>query len=346
MTIGMGILARGARPVKGPIGVSREGATTVIATFRPRKSDLYPALGMAPLFLAWGGALLWLAANDPAIRSPTGFAAMSLIPFFMAGLCAWMTLNFFRSSLRFRAGRVIFQGVVKRVEMDLGDVTEARWGPGGVVKLRDAANRLTIRFAEYEKEDREPIVAHLHATIRPEVQQGWNLYAYKSRFGLPEKRTPGPGEVLRTRRDSRRLYLAVVAASVPLVVAVWWLTGHASTLFVIPALVAVALGFGYATPKGGEVVPEISWRATPEVGFILAWAVVGCGLILGFDRLWHALPIPIVPAAATGAAYVAVFIVTMNRAERRRRARDAKAAEEAAAAERAEKGFPPGDARL
>jgi hypothetical protein len=198
---------------------------------------------------------------------------------------------------------------------------------------------------EFEKADREPIVAHLHATIRPEAQQGWNLYAYKSRFGLPEKRTPGAGEVLRTRRDSLRLYLAVVAASVPVVVAVWWMTGHASTLLVIPALLALGLGFGFATPKAGEVVPEISWRATPEIGFILAWTVVGYGLILGFDRLWDRLPIPIVLAIATGAAYVAVFIVTMNRAERRRKARDAEAAEEAAA-RRAEKGFPPGDVRL
>lgn len=315
------------------------------ATFRPKKSDLYAVLGLLPLFLAWGGFALWAAAYDPTIRSRLGFAAMALVPFGMAAMCAGAALHHARSSLTFRGGRLISRGLRKRSEMDPADVTEARWGPGSVVKLRDASSRLKIDLREYERPDRERIVARLRAAIRPEAQHGWNLFAYRTRFGLPEKRTPGPDEVLRTRRDSRRLYLATVAAAVPVVVAVWWMTGHASTFFVLPGLLAVALGFSFATPKGGEVVPEISWRATPEVAFILGWAALGCGLMLGFGRLWGRLPIPAILAGGTAAAYLAAFVVVMNRFERRRKAREEEAAERAAEA-RGESGFPSNGARV
>jgi hypothetical protein len=337
----MGIVARAAGPVKP----SRGRRTMADATFRPRKAELYTALGLTPLFLAWGGATLWIAANSPALPSPAGLAALSSVPFFMAGLGAWTILDHFRSSLSFRGSRVVRQGVMKRAEMDLADATDARWIPGRLVKIRDGRSRLTIRLDEFEEADREAIVARLHAAIPPEAQRGWDLFAYKTRFGLPEKRTPGPGEVLRTRRDSLRLYLVVVAASIPVVVLTSWATGRASTLLAIPGLLAAALAFGLATPKDGEVVPEISWRASPEVVFLLAWGVAGCVLILGFDRLWGRLPIPIVLAVAVGAAYITAFILVMNRFERRRNARDEEAAKRAAA-ERDESGFPSGDVRL
>lgn len=315
------------------------------ATFRPKKSDLYTMLGLLPLFLAWGGFTLWVAAYDPAVRSRPGFAAMALVPFGMAAMCAGSALDHSRSSLTIRGNRVVLRGFRERPEMDLADVAEARWGPGPVVKLRDASSRLKIDLRGYDRPDRERIVAHLHAAIRTEVQHGWNLFAYQTRFGLPEKRTPGPGEVLRTRRDSLRLYLAAVAAAVPVVVAAWWMTGHASTFFVLPVLLAFVLAFAFATPKDGEVAPELSWRATPEVAFILGWAAMGCGLILGFGRLLGRLPIPAALASGTAAAYVAAFVVVMNRFERRRKAREDEAAERAAA-ERGESGFPSSGARV
>lgn len=315
------------------------------ATFRPRKADLYTAIGLTPLFLAWGIATLWLAANDPAIPSPAGFAALSSVPFFMAGLGAWTILDHFRSSLSFRGSRVVRRGVLTRAEMDLADATDARWLPGRLVKLRDASSRLSIRLDEFEKADREAIVARLRAAIPPDVQRGWDLFAYKTRFGLPEKRTPGPGEALRTRRDSARLYLIVVAASIPVVIVAWWATGRASTLLAIPGLLALALGFSLATPKGGEVVPRISWRASPGVVFILAWGGLGLVLASGFNGLWSRLPMPAALAVAVGVAYITAFVLVMNRFERQREARDEEAAKRAAR-ERGESGFPSGGIRL
>ncbi|WP_337175582.1 hypothetical protein [Paludisphaera sp.] len=315
------------------------------STFRPRKSDLYTAIGLTPLFLAWGGATLWLAGNDPAIPSPAGFAALSAVPFFMAALCAWTILDHRRSSLSFRGSRVVRQGVLKRTEMDLADATGARWIPGRLVKIRDASSRLSIRLDEYEKADREAIVAGLRAAIPPDVQRGWDLFAYKTRFGLPEKRTPDPGEVLRTRRDSLRVYLMVAAASIPAVALASWATGEPSTLFAIPGLLALALGFSLATPKDGEVVPRISWRASPGVVFILAWGGLGLVLISGFSGLWDRLPAPATLAVAVGVAYIAAFVLVMNRFERLRMARDEEAAKRAAR-ERDESGFPSGGVRL
>ncbi len=318
------------------------------ATFRPRRAMLYQALGLTPLFLAWGGATLWLAATDPEVRSPAGFAALSSIPFFMAGLGGWMMLNHFRSSLTFQGGRVVSRGVWKRSEMDLGGVTEARWGPGRFVRLRAPFSRLTIGLDEFEKADHEAIVAGLRAGIPPEAQRGWDLFVYQTRIGLPEKRTPGPGEVLRTRRDSLRVYLAAVALSVPAVVVAWWATGRASTLLVIPGLTAVALGFGFMTPAEGVVQKSLSWRDDSGVLWFLvgslAWGVICLGPFVALERAWKDSPPAALFVGAIG-VFLAGLLPMAARMDRRSRARDEKAATRAAA-ERAGSGFPSGGAGL
>ncbi len=309
------------------------------ATFRPKKSDLYTMLGLLPLSLAWGGVTLRVAAFDPTIRSRLGFAAMALVPFGMAGLCAGAALDYARSSLTFRAGRLIFQGLRKRSEMDLADVTEARWGPGSVVKLRDASSRLKIDLREYERPDRERIVAHLHATLPPEAQHGWNLFAYKMRIGLQNGPT-GPGI------DVPGIWMVAwaVAAAVPAVLFARWHPERPPASLSIPWMACLGLFLRAMTPVGEIIDSKVRYRANPDmariVAFLCVWGVAGFGLMLGFDRLRDGLPVPAVLAGATVAAYFTIFLVATYRFEGRRKAREEEAAE------RGESGFPRGGVRL
>jgi hypothetical protein len=72
--------------------------------------------------------------------------------------------------------------------IDLRDVTKARWqteSPGrfGSLLLRTRTSaRVEICFETYERQKYIQIIRRLRSVLPPEIQTGWNLFAYKIAF--------------------------------------------------------------------------------------------------------------------------------------------------------------------
>lgn len=257
----------------------------------------------------------------------------------MAGLSAWMVLDYHRGSLSFQGSRVVSQGVVRRVEIDLAEAVDARWRihpVGGSLVVRDPATRLVVNFSEYGRDQRHAIAARLREEIRPEVQSGWNLFAYKTRFGEGGKpRTaPGPGEILATRARWTRIFVPALLATVVLAICLWWWTRHPSVFAVIPVVALQWAILRAMTPAGGSVERELSRRSNPElmrpIAFLLTWAVVGIVGVLGTSRLWSRLPRPEALATVGCVSWFGILLLMARRFDRRQARRDQEAAERAA----------------
>ena len=137
----------------------------------------------------------------------------------MTGLSLWMVLAYWRGELRIRGTRLVCRGVIKGQEIDLTQVTHVRWQPagrdGGRIVLLDGSGRIAIDFQNYEIEQCVIIVQYLRSVVEPEVQTGWNLFAYKTVLLEPRsvRLKPGPDEVLIRRQRWDRD---------PLVITRWW----------------------------------------------------------------------------------------------------------------------------
>ncbi|AMV40384.1 hypothetical protein VT85_23335 [Planctomyces sp. SH-PL62] len=257
----------------------------------------------------------------------------------MAGLSAWMLLDYHRGSLTFQGSRVVSQGVVRRVEIDLADAVEARWRihpVGGSLVVRDPATRLVVNFAELGRDQRHAIVARLREAIRPEIQSDWDLFAYKTRFGEGGKprAVPGPGEILATRARWTRIFAPALVASAAVAAVAWWWTRHPSVFAVVPVVAGMWSLFRAMTPAEGKVEREISWRSDPDLmgplAFFPAWGVVGAVGIFAFNRLWPRPAHPKALAIVGCVAWFGILLLTAHRLDRRQARRDREAAERAA----------------
>ncbi len=248
-----------------------------------------------------------------------------------------MLLDYRRSSLTFRGSRAIAQGVVQRVEIDLADVVEARWRPapaGGGLVLRDGVNRLALGLGPYElaRGERDAVVARLRKTIPPDVQEGWNLFAYKTRFG---ETAPRPGDVLATRADWTRIFVPALLATALIAGTAWWWTRHPSLFFAVPVVAAIWLLFRMLTPAEGVATRDLSRRSDPDfvryLAFLAAWLAVAIVGVAGLSRFGRSLPHPTTWGAVGLVAWFAGLFLASHRLERRQARRDHEAAERAAA---------------
>ncbi|MDG3006034.1 hypothetical protein [Paludisphaera mucosa] len=312
------------------------------ATYRPPRSKLYLGLGLLVGFLAWGGVGLWAAYAAPDVRNrPAAAALFGGVPLVMAGLSLAMVLENRLASLTFRGHQVVAQGSVRRAELDLTRVVEARWrtGPAGVrLVARAPSSRLVLNFRDYDPGDRDAIVGRIREAIRPDVQSGWNLFAHKTGLGEggPRRTTPGPGEILATRARWTRIFVPALLATALVAVVSWRATGNARTFAIIPLVAVLWAVLRAVTPSEGSVERVVPLRSDPDLNRydaqLLAWgvaAILGAATISHYQdrlsppRLWTL-------AIAGFAAWFAGLFSIANRHGRRTALRDQEAAERAA----------------
>ncbi|WP_165246270.1 hypothetical protein [Paludisphaera soli] len=304
-------------------------------TYRRPPVNLYLGIGSV-IFSLFFGLVMLIFLPEGANRAARLALSMFLALMFL-GASAWIVLDYRRASLTFRGSRMIVQGVARRVEIDLADVVEARWRSeptGGGLVLRDGANRLALGFGAYElaRDEREAVVARLREAIRPEVQEGWNLFAYKTRFG---ETTPRPGDVLATRADWTRIFIPALLASALLAAVGWWWTRHPSLFGVVPIVAALWLLFRAVTPVDGVLARDLSRRSDPDfalyLAFLAAWLAIAVVGIAAFSRFGRWLPHSTICGAAGLVAWFAGLFLASHRQERREARRVHEAAELAAA---------------
>ena len=156
----------------------------------------YRNLGLAGVigYPAWAVLDAIVVATDTRIVDRTLAAALLVgVPLFMTGVSVWLLLAHWRAMLTIRGTQIISRGVIQSREIDLAQVTNARWQPGGRdggrIVLLDGSARIAIDFQNYEIEQRAIIIQYLRSVVEPEVQTGWNLFAYKT--ALLEPRSVG-----------------------------------------------------------------------------------------------------------------------------------------------------------
>jgi hypothetical protein len=313
------------------------------ATIRVRR--WYRNLGLVclPIFLAWSGLGLCLALTDPDVwGNRAGLAAlMGGIPLFMGGLSLWMLAAYSRQELSVTGDRLVFRGVIRRTEINLRDVTEARWrsqAAGGNLLLRSGPAQFSIALGEYESDDRTRLVLYLRSVLPPEVQTGWNLFEYRYGYLRPRPITlePGPDEVLVHRGRWTRLF-------VPFLLVV----GFARTIgwcsigelrFAAP-IVGPLLLWGLmkaTTPSEGIVIKKLSAELGPDsvrfLWFLLFWLLVGIGGVIAC-YVFRSRPAHPDAALIVGAIiWFGAFLVEGGLQDRRRARHEQEAADREAKA--------------
>jgi hypothetical protein len=254
------------------------------AVFRWRRANRNIGLVLVPVFAAGAVFGTYIALTEPKVPNRIAlFGLIAGVPLVMEGLAIWTLAVYWRAELTIRGDRITLRGVVGQREIDLPDVIKARWWEGAVIRLRTDRTRLAIVFDNFELEDRRRIVDRLRRRLRPDVQTGWNHFAYKlaRRERRPGASKLGPNEiVLRPNDWDWYLVPFVVMPGLAAMVA-WWSTG-VRLFLVVPLLPPVALTMiRAATPAEGMIVAKLSLRSGPHaegarfVWFLLLWALVG-----------------------------------------------------------------------
>ena len=138
-------------------------------TFRLRRSCRNTGIGGLIGFTAWAAFGVYVALTLPNVKDRAAvLAMMGGVPLFMDGISLWCLLAYWRDELTIQGDRIRWRGIVRTREIDLLEVTDARWRPGSIV-LRNDATRLTIDFANYEETENDRIIGHLRSVDRKSV---------------------------------------------------------------------------------------------------------------------------------------------------------------------------------
>ena len=319
-----------------------------------------------PAFLAWAAFGAYIALADPNIpHRLTALLFFVSVPLFMATLALWILLAYWREELTIRGDRLVHRGVFRVTELDLRDVTESRWRTrptGGSIVLRakpklrlhercwgigrvlgrgvltPRESKLTVNFGNYETTESESLVRHFHAVLAPDVQSGWNLFAYKITTGEPEppRTKPGPDEILfRRDRWDRWLLPATLVVLLGSVVA-WGITREVP--FLIPPLMPLALWIylRVTTPAEGMIVRRLSHTFEPEARhflvFLILWGIVAVVAVFLIDAWRPNQDAPTVPMIVASVIWVTVLMVEAGLQDWRKAQRDREKADLAAKA--------------
>ncbi|QEH32767.1 MraY-like glycosyltransferase [Aquisphaera giovannonii] len=313
------------------------------ATFRLARKNRNVGLGGILGFTAALALTLYVAWTDPKIRDPRLLVVLAGgFYMFMTGLSALLLASYYCQRLMLRGERVQLLGLFQSIEVDLCSVTRARWRPGELT-LWDNSTRLTIDFRVYQwsREERDELIRVVRSALDPEIQTGWDLFAYKMGYGLPRRPPgePGPAEVLLTRSLWTRYFLPLVILAVVGGVTAWRLTGNPRFLTAPSAPLLLWGVLRYTTPAEGIVSSKIHARSVKDAGrflvFLLVWGTVGIAAIIWASWPgWENQPIPFI---VTLVIWMSVLLYEAAREDRRTARRDREAAELAAKA-RGERG--------
>jgi hypothetical protein len=309
-------------------------------TFRLRRSYRNQGLGFLLGFLAWAAVNLYVLRTDATIPHSVALAFLFLgVPLSMAGLSALMLVAYWQARLIIHDGLVTDRGVFREKSINLRDVTEARWRvhqDGGSVVLRTGSARVVITFGNYEAAERERIIVYLRSALPPEIQVGWNLYAYKVEpfESRPPRTEPGPDEVLLGRNRWDR-YLLPAFAMIGLAASVaWWFTGELRPFTVLLLPVGLWAYLRFNTPAEGMVVHKLSASFSPDevqfYRFTLLWVLVAvAGLVLNGYLRRGGEPFDTIVIVGL-VAWFGVFLYKVYLLDRRTARRDREAADLAA----------------
>jgi hypothetical protein len=313
------------------------------ATFRLRR--WYRNLGLAGVigYAAWAVLGAFVVATDSKIVHPVAAAALMVgVPLFMTGVSVWVLLAYRLEMLTIRGTRIISRGVIRCREIDLTQVTAARWRPGGreggIIALRTELARIVIHLENYETEERAVIVQHLRSVLCPEVQAGWNLFAYKTALLEPRsvRMKPGPREILfRRQRWDRYLLPSLVVAALGGIVA-WKILGQAAFLAAPFFPLAAWALMRATTPAEGRIAKKLSSIIKSDTDrflpFLLVWFFVAVAGVIAHGVFRPGQTDLDVFTIAGGAVWFAVLLFEAGRTDRRQRRRDREAADLAAKA--------------
>ncbi len=258
---------------------------TMNATLRLRTTYRNQGLGFFPLFLAWFVGSLFAAADTP--HPVLAMVVLGTVPLLMAGFSVLMVLAYWQQVLTIEGEHLTYQGVFHFKEINLADVTVARWrnwpGHDGSLVLRTDATRLVIDFSNYDTDQREPIVALVRSVLPPEIQVGWNLFSY--RIERQAKRAgqtkPGPDEILLRRDRWDRLFGPALVLMGLVGIAFWWITAKPGYLALPVAPLIFWAMMRFSTPAEGMIAGKVRLPKEPEtirnIGFILTWMLLGFG---------------------------------------------------------------------
>jgi hypothetical protein len=312
------------------------------ATFRMRRRYRNLGLITLPAWLAFGTLAVWVALTDPDVGGNRAAAAalMGGIPLFMGGVSLWLLAAYRRQSLEVRGDRLAFRGVWQSREIDLRDVSEARWRlqpSHGSLMLRSGPVRITIFFENYEAEARPGLVRYFREALPPEVQEGWNRFEYRYGYLRPRPIKPGPGEVLVGRGRWARFFLPGLLIGGLAGIVAWWGTGQWS--FAVGPIVGILLlwvSMRASTPAEGMVKERFSAPMTPDTvrffWFLLLWGAVNIAGVWAFDRFGARLAHPNAVAIAGGIVWFGVLMVEAGIHDRHWARREQEAADLAAKA--------------
>jgi hypothetical protein len=311
------------------------------ATFRRPRSQRTTAVWCLLGFVAWSAMVLLAAWFDKDAKNQLALAAMLAgLPLFMAGLCLWTLLDYWRAELTFQGKRVASRGVFQTREIDLSDVTDVRWSVAGTVVLQTASNRITIRFSNHDEHDHEQIVQHLRSMLLPELQSGWNLFTHKTRYGKPPldpHRKPGPDEFRITRKRWSWYFVPLVVIGILGGILASIITGELRYLLAPLFPLGMWGLFGWMmTPAQGMITHKLVRPTDPEsqrlLIFFLYWVPVGVVGVLLSELLRRRSANPEAMTIVWPIIWFTVLIVEGGLSDYRKARRDREAADLAAKA--------------
>ena len=168
--------------------------------------------------------------------------------------------------------RISVSGAFRTVEIDLGEVSKARWRTAsGSLKLASNDARCTITFREFEMPSSVPIVEYFRQQIPASVQTGWPWFEHKHVRRAVNAGLPGEGRALFDRRRFDRIVVPGAAVIVILGVAASWLKQDPRGMLV-GIYAAFLVAFRYFIPRKGHYTQTIgaACREQPEMKGILA----------------------------------------------------------------------------
>ena len=307
-------------------------------TFRLRRSHRDQGIWCLSLFLAWAGLGLFVTLRTPDAPDPLALAAlMAGVPLLMAGGAIVMLAAYWREELKIRNERLTFRGIVRRKDIDLRDVTDARWQTSGSsLALRADSVRHTIHFANYNDDESVWIVHHMRSVLRPEIQSGWNLFAVKSAFLKPKtaRLKPGPDEIVIHRDRWNWFFAPSFVLMVPVAIVSWRATGNLVCLLALLFPIGMWAWIRALTPTEGTVYKKVVSSEHPEVNrfllFLLLWGIVAVAGVFAHEH-YRPGKTQLDAFQIVGAAvWAGVLLVEAGLAVSRQRRRDCEAADRAA----------------